>query len=1165
MNTQKFHNDQRGSAILLVLGILSLVLMLALILFASSRNARTMALAVADNAQALKVADSAANRAMGYLAFMQRPWNGGYEPTAVGSYTYGRMPYIGSFNSHTRLSAFVENGTIKNGDDLLNVFYTVNKDGDDDTFYNLLKNTKYGENLDGTATRLKSLRSETDAWKNAPAMENVYRKEGSYLVVDSRVGLLIVSEGSKFDINSILGLKNSAGVKYIPFVDGGQMNTDLTLTPFDDKDTNKDYDFKGSKNSIYGIMGAGLRERTDADGTKREFYGNVTDIVTDANKLRYGLHIQELIPSRTNAAAEIAAFNKLQLGSTANPPRWFNYDHLYTDCAAYANDITFIYNLASGNEELEQQYFGKDVTATDAFENKINLQIPDSTWTNTANEDTWWDKISKEVLDNREGWKDATDDAVKNNLMDITLDGSTFTLKEIFPIDGDVFQDEDGNDLTAEVLTNLIDFSDSDNTATYFATLEKGGTKEFLKYDSVIDAEDTINEPLLCGNERVPYVAGVEVTIVDIKGTDTATADSAKAVNKFEERTIGSSTVQKKQRSFEIAEDAVPRVGLKVSASIGNIFPEEIDDNFDYKFIVQGKLCLYYAVIPSVHEGTITLNATDAASVWEGYFDETKDKIVYVSQSYEGNDDSGYDVAGDKIVSADENKYNEDVAALVTANAKPFVVSIEKTDATTPDPFTFVEISSEAHYVDLEGKKVENGRGTVIGCGVRMEIEQVVVIAKNRANGEVSDIAYLDPTNGDSGVAAPAFTVANTTETQPVVNVPNVFMNYHKDGDPFATYGTADDESEFIFTNDRVIGVSTPEYIGIQYLVADPRLNHLNDGWRQAQDGVDPANYKIYYEDTTDVKNNIGYFINDPAAGGMPDLATKSISAIVDNCVNTDDPEFDYEPNLAEDGTTQLKTFSTAFVHNSPITSLWQLGAVHRGEVGKTINLKKAGSLDGDHKYTDGDAWLLDFFKLSELDADKPSYAKFNPNSFNKASYTYLFNNLPYDPISQETEIYKTLTDNNTLRMTTSTIPAAVSFNDATFNNDNDANSLAFSQAQRWSPVEAFYQFVKITPTDANTIDDRTAESFIGCTAGLLSTRYETFTIFAAGQSLEYLKDIDTTGPSADDKDAILGVLINPIEIDGKWYSVLGTHLRVITVVRDCWNNKFQVVQVQQL
>ena len=96
--------------------------------------------------------------------------------------------------------------------------------------------------------------------------------------------------------------------------------------------------------------------------------------------------------------------------------------------------------------------------------------------------------------------------------------------------------------------------------------------------------------------------------------------------------------------------------------------------------------------------------------------------------------------------------------------------------------------------------------------------------------------------------------------------------------------------------------------------------------------------------------------------------------------------------------------------------------------------------------------------------------------------------------------------------------------------------------------------------------NDRQAEALIGCTAGLLSTRYETYTVIAVGQSVKWLMDDTDMPPAGDDRDAFLKQLANPLQLsDGQWYSILSTQVRLVTLVRDCWFGKFQVLKSQIL
>ena len=140
------------------------------------------------------------------------------------------------------------------------------------------------------------------------------------------------------------------------------------------------------------------------------------------------------------------------------------------------------------------------------------------------------------------------------------------------------------------------------------------------------------------------------------------------------------------------------------------------------------------------------------------------------------------------------------------------------------------------------------------------------------------------------------------------------------------------------------------------------------------------------------------------------------------------------------------------------------------------------------------------------------------------------------------------------------------------------ASSGELGKKQSWSPVEAFYNFVELQSGSAG-FNDRVAESLIGCTAGLLSTRYEYFTVFAVGQSVKYIGQTHTntrddylpvtpnsSGTQAE-KD-FYEQLVNPIQIHSTateegWYSVLSTQMRLVTIERDCWFNTMRVVRTQ--
>jgi len=60
---------------------------------------------------------------------------------------------------------------------------------------------------------------------------------------------------------------------------------------------------------------------------------------------------------------------------------------------------------------------------------------------------------------------------------------------------------------------------------------------------------------------------------------------------------------------------------------------------------------------------------------------------------------------------------------------------------------------------------------------------------------------------------------------------------------------------------------------------------------------------------------------------------------------------------------------STAYIRNAPMESPWELGAIHRGKAGQTLNLKKYNSSEGlaggGNDYLDGDANIFDQIKMT--------------------------------------------------------------------------------------------------------------------------------------------------------------------------------------------------------
>jgi hypothetical protein len=117
---------------------------------------------------------------------------------------------------------------------------------------------------------------------------------------------------------------------------------------------------------------------------------------------------------------------------------------------------------------------------------------------------------------------------------------------------------------------------------------------------------------------------------------------------------------------------------------------------------------------------------------------------------------------------------------------------------------------------------------------------------------------------------------------------------------------------------------------------------------------------------------------------------------------------------------------------------------------------------------------------------------------------------------------------------------------------------------------------------DADVKTDRDAEALIGKTAGLLTTRLDTYSVYIVAESLREMRELDDTSYSA-----VKDTLINPVEvkhyiradedynssttsyraagIKTSYCSIVGTQRMLVQLVRDAWRNEIKVERVQYL
>ena len=1163
MRKPNFHQNEQGSAILIVLGILTLVLVLALVFVATSRNARAIATAGADYEKAGLIAESAAARAQAVSYYTQSVLVDNIPPDGdVNELVYDHQPYAGSFVVDEKLthSASAASGTEKfrlvrvqhlkgrkwptgtsqdvnqNG----SVLYTHDKNNKsaDHVLYSLFDSTQYGKYLDYSTYNFKDRLSQANYNSNF-TYQNILDEDGH---VQSRYAFLMIPEGPKFNVNRMV-LAGGDGVNDIPFVQSGELANPANFDPNDFTGVDS---LQDDGRSYFAITGYEYNDSGDPGkitGLKNN--GAYDEGVT----LQYGLHPQELRISEN--VKDLA--DKLELNDDNNPPQWFNFENLLAinkslwDKNPGKQLLSFwsLYTTASGLDDREVLYHGDETNIEECSNDspKINLAYPMH---------TSWDTISATLSSILESGTVSMADYLANpsNFQDIFGDALASDTDNYV-----LFKDNDG-DITAKVFANLVDFCDSDSIVTYEATVGTGAAAQRLKFDT---AENDISnvDIKICGNEKTPAVIGVGLELTNC------------------DRTITNSTVSGQQvwnSSGSGVTDARVRVVLQ------NYFNDPVDLPKQVRVVIRGKANPWCAGF-----------RTDAGGTTYWLYDRTTSQPI-----------SSYGTSNDEL---------DAVLAGIdfSAHAKEFVVdqTVSLSGSLNAREVDDTSINIELNPAfDAQCSQANNVLGKIERSGYWLKVTDILVMTAD----EITDPNTSLP----------------TTKVMDLV------------------YADGDDHTILWRRNDRNLAWSGNHLVAWA-AAQDPRCNHRD--WKWFNDSVSGVSGWNWSTNSDNGYVTIGLIKN--GSFGIQDKLRKAALALIQSyCKNTSfatgggstpvtyatkdlEPELNLIVSALNAVAQTPNTFSTAFIPNAPITSLWQLGAVSRALPAQTINLKKYGGPKGDLKYEDGDAWLLDYFKLNELKAESPFPGKFNPNCFYALAYRYLFANIPANPDPNDTAVYQpgrlnmsdikrnkfyydmikqggtpieleyawtgaqapSYWDTHSFRGGTGLFAFNPILNFE--NTQNDANlAPGYADNQSWSPVEAFFNFVVImnTPkykTGDTTVgaNDRMAESLIGCTAGLLSTRYEYFTVFAIGQSLKYIGQTHTN--TRDDYLPVIPVkpeatyvpgthqgkdfynqLVNPVKIKASateegWYSVLSTQMRLMTIERDCWFNTMRVVRTQ--
>lgn len=1158
-----FHHNERGSAILITLGILTLVLTLALVFVATSRNARAIATAGADYEKAGLVAESAAARAQAVSYYTQSVLIDNIPlDSSVSDLTYDHQPYAGSFMVNDALThapsaaggteqyrqVRVQHLKGKNSggaaDTTQNgyVLYTHdknNKNGAEHLVYNFMASTNYGKYLSVSTANFQNSLGRNNYNSNF-TYQNILDADGH---VQSRYAFLMIPEGPKFNVNRMV-LAGGDGVNNIPFVQGGEL---AKPADFDPNDFTGVGSLQDDGHSYFAITGYEYNDSTAP--------GKITGLKNsgaydEGDTLQYGLHPQEL---RISDKVKDLADN-LELNDDDKPPQWFNYDNLLANNKGLwdsGTDLRYfwsLYTIESGLDDREVLYHGNEADIEECSNNspKINLAYPMQ---------TSWDTISNQLSSALAGGTSVSD-LLSSNFQDILGDA----------LDSDteshvLFKDDSGSDITSQVFANLVDFCDSDDAITYEATV--GTSSARLAFDtpkSTFSSLDPSNstfsnqiQVVSSGNEKTPAIIGVglELTGLDWKS------------NKIS------------NNNWQIS--GTGAMSCHVRVVLQNYFNDPVDLPEKVRMVIRGKINPWFA-------GRYRPNSS---TPYTYHFFSCK-----------------------QATNMGNNDYNSFLNGMdFSLDAVPFVIDTENAANYTGTLVergvddTTIDINVPAADIDCGSFTLPNGpyTTTIERCGLWLQVTDILVMTADDS-GNVKDIAFVNDGNGHN-IPWRRNSAANLDFTEATGYRPIVWAVAQ---DPRCNH-----------KDWKWFDVLHAERIGSLY--------PYRWGW-----GTDTIGLAKYGTGLFGMQDNIRRvaltLIQNTCKNGI--FATSSSPSSRTYVTKDLEPDLDLTTDTTGTDVVQTRnTFSTAFIPNAPITSLWQLGAVSRGAIAQTINLKKYGGPKGGQKYEDGDAWLLDYFKLNELKADSSFPGKFNPNCFYARAYRYLLANIPANPDPNDTAVYQPgrlsmsdikhnkfyydmikqegtpielehpisgvhapdYWDTNDYHAPSS--PSGLFVLNPLLNfevNGNDEN-LSPQQApkQSWSPVEAFFNFVVILNIpkykesgSTKNANDRMVESLIGCTAGLLSTRYEYFTVFAVGQSLKYLGQTHTSG--RDDyiagnpfnNAAFKAQLINPVQINAKtgstaaaqergWYSVLATQMRLMTIERDCWFNTMRVVHTQ--
>ena len=551
--TKKDRQNERGSALLLVLGILSLVLVMGMSFVFTARTERHVAQANSSQMSAKLIAQSALNRVISDMGFYFRddddkplPYPSVELTNDSEPITFGWQAAPDGGDKGIQFCAISKNlhiGSIDDEEqdhfnDLLHLeTFDDDPDAENDGCYESLPQVTVIDKVSGKETFVQPV---TVTYKDADGK--------TCTDVIGRYGYIILEEGSKIDVNSALSF--SEKVPFTPYVADIYNKLEIKdivdnfsriASPYDE--VTETYDESDSKDYVYYIAlndTTGKYEKDVKTPAGSTFEGD--------NTIRLGLSMEEIQLRRK-------FWDKLPDGSSkVKKAPWMSYAHLSN--ALGKKDFTkesFNYTFFSGEDieafwdaadKKERNRF--DLTGFTAFEKEpgttdanidYSYRMEHNFWELTSTEQSDLQENAKKKIDQLTGteraefWKELDDGELavyfdgkeKGFWYEMKADGTAVdtTPKEDTADKKyggipwlDKMKNDDGDSVADQVAANLIDYSDKDDIACTDFKIELSPASEFVK-------------PTYCGNERVPYINEIDLKMEMTRDADiTATGDS---------------------------------------------------------------------------------------------------------------------------------------------------------------------------------------------------------------------------------------------------------------------------------------------------------------------------------------------------------------------------------------------------------------------------------------------------------------------------------------------------------------------------------------------------------------------------------------------------------------------------------------------------------------